>query len=157
AVQRLRPALRAVLCKHEHGAGTAADAYARVSRGLGVVFATSGGGTLNLVHALGEARACRVPVLAIVGEPPSVLQGQGAFQDTSGRGGGVDAAQGLAGVAKACFRVDWGADVPRLMSEAVEAALGEPPGPAVLLIAKDRQTESLEAVPAPQAAPLAER
>jgi acetolactate synthase-1/2/3 large subunit len=157
AVQQLRPVIRAVLCKHEHGAGTAADAYARVGHGLGVVFATSGGGTLNLVHALGEARASRVPVLAIVGEPPTELQGRGAFQDTSGKGGGVDAERVLASVAKYCARVESSADVPRLMNEAVAAALGEAPGPAVLLLAKDRQIASLEADPTSGALSLVSR
>ena len=95
AVQRRRPALQAVLGKHEHAAGTAADAYARISGGPGVVMVTSGGGAMNLVHALAEARASRVPLLAIVGEPPSDLQGRGAFQDTSGQGGAVDAAAGV--------------------------------------------------------------
>jgi acetolactate synthase-1/2/3 large subunit len=152
AVQRRRPAIRAILCKHEHGAGTAADAYARIGRGLGVVFATSGGGTLNLVHALAEARASCVPLLAIVGEPPTELQGRGAFQDTSGRGGGVDAAGVLASVAKYCSRVESSTDVPRLMTEAVEAAVVDPPGPAVLLIAKDRQTAPIAQVPRSAAA-----
>lgn len=90
AVQRRRPAVRAVLCKHEHGAGTAAEAYGRLS-GLAAVMVTSGGGAMNLVHALAEARASETPVLAIVGEPPSALQGKGAFQDTSGKAGAVDA------------------------------------------------------------------
>ncbi len=146
AVQRRRPAILAVLCKHEHGAGTAADAYARVGHGLGVVLATSGGGTLNLVHSLAEARASRVPVLAVVGEPPSELQGHGAFQDTSGRGGAVDAARVLRDVTKYCARVEASSDVPWLLSEAVAAATGGTPGPAVLLIAKDRQTEPLPRV-----------
>src|SRR3954464_14071481 len=70
AVQRRRPRMRAVLNKHEHAAGTAADAYARLTGGLGVVLATSGGGAMNLVHAIAEARASRVPLLALVGEPP---------------------------------------------------------------------------------------
>src|SRR6185503_13968066 len=90
AVQRRRPTIRAVLGKHEHAAGTAADAYARLC-GLGVVMTTSGGGAMNLVHALAESRASGVSVLAIVGEPPIYLQGQGAFQDTSGKGQAIDA------------------------------------------------------------------
>lgn len=147
AVQRRRPELRAILCKHEHGAGTAADAYARVGRRLGVVMATSGGGTLNLVHSLAEAQASRVPLLALVGEPPAELQGRGAFQDTSGIGGGVDAARVLTAVAKYCERASRADDVPRLLDEAVNAALGEPPGPAVLLLAKNWQTALLEDAP----------
>jgi acetolactate synthase I/II/III large subunit len=92
AVQRGRPAIRAVLAKHEHGAASAAAANARVRGGLGVVLATSGGGAMNLVHGLAEARASHVPLLAIVGEPPLDLQGAGAFQDTSGRAGQLDEA-----------------------------------------------------------------
>jgi len=58
AVQRRRPLIRMVLSKHEHAAGTAADAHPRVTGNLGVVFATSGGGAMNLVHARGRgARA----------------------------------------------------------------------------------------------------
>ena len=59
--------------------------------GLGVVVATSGGGSLNLLPGLGESRASRVPVLAIVGQSPMVLDGRGSFQDTSGSNGSIDA------------------------------------------------------------------
>jgi acetolactate synthase I/II/III large subunit len=143
AVQRRRPELRAVLSKHEHAAGTAADAYARLSGGIGVVLATSGGGAMNLVHSIAEARASRVPLLAIVGEPPTDVQGVGAFQDTSGRGGAIDAAALFGSVSVWCRRVERAADVPRLLAEATNAALGAQPGPAVLLVAKDRQRSEL--------------
>src|SRR5437868_6972935 len=69
AVQRRRPQIRMVLGKHEHAVGTAADAYARLTGGLGVVFVTSGGGAMNLLHTVAEARASAVSLLAIVGEP----------------------------------------------------------------------------------------
>jgi acetolactate synthase-1/2/3 large subunit len=139
AIQRRRPAVLAVLGKHEHGAATAADAYARLTGGVGVVMATSGGGTMNLVHGLAEARASRVPLLAILGEPPSDVQGQGAFQDSSGRGGALDAVEVLRGVSVFCARLASPADVGVLLTEAWAAAQGPLPGPAVLLVAKDRQ------------------
>jgi acetolactate synthase I/II/III large subunit len=138
AIQARRPALAAILCKHEHGAGTAADAYARIGRGVGVVLATSGGGALNLTHSLAEARASRVPVLAIVGEPPSALQGAGAFQDTSAKGS-VDAARVLGAAAKWCRRAEHAREVPHLLAEALRSAAEYPAGPAVLLLAKDVQ------------------
>jgi acetolactate synthase-1/2/3 large subunit len=143
AVQRRRPAVRVVLAKHEHAAGAAADAYARLTGGLGVVMTTSGGGALNVVHALAEARASRVPVLALVGEPPIEAQGRGAFQDTSGRGGAVDAAQVFGPVAVFCGRPGSAAEVPAMLRAARAAALGPTPGPAVLLIAKDWQRAEL--------------
>ena len=139
AVQRRRPNMRAVLNKHEHAAGSAADAYARLTGGLGVVLATSGGGAMNLVHAIAEARASRVPLLAIVGEPPTEVQGVGAFQDTSGRGGAVDAAAVFGAVSSWCARVARPDDVPRLLAYALDVAFGNRRGPAVLLIAKDLQ------------------
>jgi acetolactate synthase-1/2/3 large subunit len=145
AVQRRRPGLQAVLAKHEHGAGTAADAYARTGGGLGVVMVTSGGGAMNLVHALAEARASRVPVLAIVGEPPTDVQGRGAFQDTSGRNGAVDALDVFLAVSVFCARVADVGELPGLLDAAIAAARGDRPGPAVLLLAKDRQQAAMPA------------
>lgn len=153
AVQRQRPRLRAVLAKHEHAAGTAADAYARLTGGLGVVMTTSGGGAMNVVHALAEARASRVPLLALIGEPPRDLQGQGAFQDTSGRGGAVDAAEVFRAVSVFCARPATPDELPAALAAAREAALGPLPGPAVLLVAKDLQRA--EAPPVRPPAPLA--
>src|SRR4051794_20350966 len=139
AIQRRRPEICMVLGKHEHAAGTAADAYARLTGGLGVVFVTSGGGAMNLIHAVAEARTSGVPLLAIVGEPPTELQGVGAFQDTSGRGGAIDAASVFGAASVWCKRVERIEQISRLLLEALDAALGNRPGPAVLLLAKDFQ------------------
>ncbi|HVT09753.1 MAG TPA: thiamine pyrophosphate-binding protein [Polyangia bacterium] len=154
AVQRRRPELRAVLGKHEHAAVTAADAYARLTGGLGVVMATSGGGAMNLVHGLAEARASGVPALALVGEPPTNLQGRGAFQDTSGRGGAVDAAAVFAAVSVFCARPASAGELPAALAGAIAAARGPQPGPAVLLLAKDLQTAPLAAAPGELAEPV---
>jgi acetolactate synthase-1/2/3 large subunit len=148
AVQRRRPEIRAVLDKHEHAAGTAADAYARL-RGFSVVMTTSGGGAMNLVHSIAEARASRVPVLAIVGEPPSALQGRGAFQDTSGKGGTVDALAVFRAAAAGAVRASSASDVPRCLDEAMAIVCGPNPGPAVVLLAKDFQTAELAECPFP--------
>lgn len=145
AVQRHRPELRVTLCKHEHNAGTAADAAARLSGGVGVVMATSGGGTMNLVPALAEAYASRVPVVALVGEPPRALQGRGAFQDSSGKGGTVDAQRVLGAVSRSCVRAETAESLAGLVDDAIENATTEPKGPAVILVAKDLQQMEVEA------------
>ena len=142
AVQRRRPEIMAVLDKHEHSAGTAADAYARITRSLGVVLTTSGGGAMNLVSALAESLASRVPVLAIVGEPATSLQGRGAFQDTSGRGA-VDAQSVFRGVSVSCERCNDARDLAALVEVSGWKAL-EQGGPAVLLVAKDLQQAQVE-------------
>jgi acetolactate synthase-1/2/3 large subunit len=86
-------------------------------------------------------------LLAIVGEPPTEVQGNGAFQDTSGRGGAVDGAAVFRAVSSFCARVERASDVPQLLEDAFAAALGNLPGPAVLLLAKDRQSAELTAEP----------
>src|SRR5436305_13862878 len=67
--------ITAVLAKHEFSAATMADGYSRSGAGLGVVAATSGGGSPNLVPRLGESLARRVPILALVGQPATTIDG----------------------------------------------------------------------------------
>ncbi len=133
----------AVLAKHEFSAATMADGYARAGTpaGFGVVCATSGGGSLNLVPGLGESLASRIPVLALVGQPPSTLDGTGSFQDTSGRNGSPDAAQLFSAVSVFCRRVTEPTDIVTALPQAVAAA--RTGGPAVLLIPKDIQQSAL--------------
>ncbi|WP_051023190.1 thiamine pyrophosphate-binding protein [Nocardia pneumoniae] len=126
-----------VIAKHEFSAATMADGYARVSGGFGVVASTSGGGAMNLVAGLAESFASRVPVLALVGQPPTSLEGNGAFQDTSGRAGAIDAVRLFGAVSTYCARVATGADLPDQVARAVGAARRG--GPAVLLLPKDVQ------------------
>src|ERR1700760_3895188 len=76
-----RDDVTAVLAKHEFSAATMADGYSRATSDIGVVAATSGGGALNLIPALGESFASRVPVLALVGQAPTGMDGMGSFQD----------------------------------------------------------------------------
>ncbi|MBV9515312.1 MAG: thiamine pyrophosphate-binding protein [Mycobacteriaceae bacterium] len=132
-----RTDITAVLAKHEFSAATMADGYSRSGAGLGVVAATSGGGALNIVPGLGEALASRVPVLALIGQPPTALDGRGSFQDLSGRNGALDAEALFSTVSVHCHRVTEPADIVGAMSRAIAAARRG--GPAVLLLPKDIQ------------------
>jgi acetolactate synthase-1/2/3 large subunit len=129
----------AVLAKHEFSAATMADGYSRAGTppGLGVVAATSGGGSLNLVPGLGESFTSRIPVLALVGQPPSTMDGCGSFQDTSGHNGSLDAQQLFSAVSVFCRRITDPADIVTALPAAVSAA--RTGGPAVLLLPKDIQ------------------
>jgi acetolactate synthase I/II/III large subunit len=132
-----RDDITAVLAKHEFSAATMADGYSRSGEGLGVVMATSGGGSLNLVPALGESLTSRVPVLALVGQPPMALDGKGSFQDTSGRNGSLNAEALFSTVSVFCERITAPADIVDALPRAIDAALSG--GPAVLLLPKDIQ------------------
>ncbi|MEV0058537.1 thiamine pyrophosphate-binding protein [Nocardia sp. NPDC050718] len=141
-----RPA--GIVAKHEFSAATMADGYARSTGGLGVVVATSGGGAMNLVAGLAESFASRVPVLALIGQPPTTLEGHGAFQDSSGLAGSIDATALFSAVSRYCARVTDPAELPDQFAAAVAAAEGG--GPAVLLIPKDVQQQSMpDPVPRP--------
>ncbi|MBO0855537.1 MAG: thiamine pyrophosphate-binding protein [Nocardia sp.] len=137
--------VQAVVAKHEFGAATMADGYARSTAGLGVVCATSGGGAMNLIAGLAESHASRVPVLALVGQAPTNLEGKGAFQDSSGLSGTLDAAEIFRSVTRYCARIDSPRSLPGHLARAVTAARSG--GPAVLLFPKDIQQAGFEAEP----------
>jgi acetolactate synthase-1/2/3 large subunit len=58
-------------CQNEQGAAIAAEAYSRVSGKLGVAIATSGPGMVNLIQGIACAYFDSIPVLYIVGAPPT--------------------------------------------------------------------------------------
>ncbi|OBF60298.1 acetolactate synthase [Mycobacterium sp. 852002-50816_SCH5313054-b] len=134
--------ITAVLAKHEFSAATMADGYSRSGAGLGVVAATSGGGALNLVAGLGESLASRVPVLALVGQPATTMDGRGSFQDTSGCNGSLNAEALFSAVSVFCRRVLTPADILSALPSATAAA--RTGGPAVLLLPKDIQQAKVE-------------
>ncbi|WP_366914417.1 thiamine pyrophosphate-binding protein [Nocardia sp.] len=142
AVQRRPELMTGIVAKHEFGAATMADGYARATNRLGVVAATSGGGAMNLLAALAESYDSRVPVLALVGQAPTGLEGKGAFQDTSGGAGRLDAEQIFGAVSRRCVKVTRPQDIHAELDRAIEAAFAG--GPAVLLLPKD-----IQAAPAP--------
>lgn len=77
------PEIRLILPRHEQGAVFAADGYARVTGQTGVCLATSGPGATNLVTGIANANADSVPLVCFVGQVPTRLLGQSAFQEVS--------------------------------------------------------------------------
>jgi acetolactate synthase-1/2/3 large subunit len=77
----LESSIRHVLCRHEQGAGHAAEGYAWATGKVGVAMATSGPGGCNLVTALADAKMDSVPVVAITGQVPTPVVGNDAFQE----------------------------------------------------------------------------
>ena len=138
AVHRLgNGRFRSVLAKSENGAAFMADCRARVHRTLGVCCATSGGGMMNLAVGIAESFAESVPVLGLVGQPPTKLEGRGAFQDSSGIGRSVNADRLWSAVTKYHATIRDPGQFWECLESAARAALGGRPGPAVLLIPRD--------------------
>lgn len=139
--------LRSVAARSESGAAFMADAYARVNGRLGVCCSTSGGGMMNLAVGVAESYQEGIPVLAIVGQVARSHEGTGGFQDSSGRGRTVAAAQMWRAIAKDVREVRSGETLWDDLLGAVRAALSGRPGPAVLLVPRDVWEIPVEARP----------
>jgi len=75
--------------------------------------------------------------LALVGQPATTMDGQGSFQDTSGRNGSLNAEALFSQISVYCKRVRNAADIVSALPAAIAAA--HTGGPAVLLLPKDIQ------------------
>jgi thiamine pyrophosphate-dependent acetolactate synthase large subunit-like protein len=65
----VRHGARFVATRHENGAATAADAYARVSGRVGVVTVHQGCGLTNAMTGIAEAAKSRTPMVVLAAEP----------------------------------------------------------------------------------------
>ncbi|WP_028079873.1 biosynthetic-type acetolactate synthase large subunit [Solimonas soli] len=140
-----------VLARHEQGAAFIAQGIARVGGRAGVCFATSGPGITNTVTAIADAKADSVPLVCIAGQVPRALIGTDAFQE-------VRTCHIVDSITKAQFHVRSADELVDLLPEAFRIAESGRPGPVVLDVPKDVQTERLriERIPrsiTPQRAP----
>jgi acetolactate synthase-1/2/3 large subunit len=127
------PKLHHILVRHEQGAAHAADGYARSRRGaVGVCFATSGPGALNLVTGLGTAFMDSVPVIAITGQVPVSAIGTDSFQES-------DVIGSTMSVVKHSYLLTRVEDIAPTIKEAFHVARSGRPGPVVIDFPKDLQ------------------
>jgi acetolactate synthase-1/2/3 large subunit len=122
--------LRHILVRQEAAAGHAADAYARVSGKVGVVFATSGPAVTNLVTALQNAYMDSIPIVAFTGQVSTHLLGSDAFQEADNLG-----------LTRSCtkhnFLVTRTEDIARAVKEAFHIASTGRRGPVHVDLPKD--------------------
>jgi acetolactate synthase-1/2/3 large subunit len=127
-----RDQLRHILCRHEQGAGHAAQGYARASGRLGVCIGTSGPGATNLVTPIADAMMDSTPLLAITGQVPSTVLGKDAFQET-------DIVGITMPITKHNYLVKSVEEIPYVFKEAIHIATTGRPGPVLIDITKDAQ------------------
>lgn len=129
--------LTAILAKSESSAAFMADGLARAHNTLGVCCSTSGGGMTNLAVGIAESYADGVPVLAIVGQIPTVLEGKGGFQDSSGKNGTLNALQFWKSITKYTAIINDPAMFWECFETAIQQIFTKRLGPAALLIPRD--------------------
>ncbi|MGE5590678.1 MAG: thiamine pyrophosphate-binding protein, partial [Bacillota bacterium] len=133
----LDSSVKHILVRHEQAAVHAADGYARATGQVGVCLATSGPGATNLVTGLANAYMDSIPVVAITGQVTSRLIGRDAFQEADVTGITLP-------ITKHNYLVQRPEDLPRVFREAFHIARTGRPGPVLIDIPKDIQTQTLE-------------
>jgi acetolactate synthase I/II/III large subunit len=122
--------IRNILCRHEQGAGHAAEGYAKASGKVGVALATSGPGATNLVTAIADAMLDSVPTVFLTGQVRTDLMGTDGFQE-------ADTVGITMPVVKHSFQVLDPREIPHVIHEAFHVARTGRPGPVLIDVPQD--------------------
>ncbi|WP_433869794.1 thiamine pyrophosphate-dependent enzyme [Saccharopolyspora sp. CA-218241] len=137
------PRLTLVSTRHESGAAFMAEADGKLRGAPALALASRGPGATNLAIGVHTAEQDGTPMLVLLGQVPSTKLGRRSFQE-------VDLAAMFAPLARWSAQAGTAAEVPGLVAEALSAATGRRPGPAVLAVPSDFWDQ-----PAPDPVPAA--
>src|SRR6059036_1360767 len=122
--------IRHILCRHEQGAGHAAEGYAKASGKVGVALATSGPGATNLVTAIADAVMDSVPTVFLTGQVRTELIGTDGFQEADVTGITLP-------IVKHSLMIQDPRDIPMAIHEAFHIARTGRPGPVLIDVPQD--------------------
>ncbi len=123
--------------RHEQAAAHAADAYARLTRNVGVAMVAPGPGVTDAVTGVANAYAARSPLLLIGGAAPLGLRGLGALQE-------MEQVALLRPITKGSWTVPETRQIPEVLTTAIRTALSGRPGPVFVEIPVDLLMTSIE-------------
>src|SRR5438874_12929294 len=123
--------------RHEQAAAHCADAYARLTRGIGVALVAPGPGVTDAVTGVANAFAARSPMLLIGGAAPLGLRGLGALQE-------MEQVALLRPITKGAFTVAETRQIPEVLTPAIRTALSGRPGPVFVEIPVDLLLTTVE-------------
>ena len=116
--------------RHEQAAAHCADAYARLTRNVGVALVTAGPGVTDAVTGVANAYAARSPLVLIGGAAPLGLRGLGALQE-------MEQVALLRPITKGAWSVAETRQIPEVLTTAIRTALAGRPGPVFVEIPVD--------------------
>jgi thiamine pyrophosphate-dependent acetolactate synthase large subunit-like protein len=116
--------------RHEQAAAHAADAYARITRGIGVAVVTAGPGVTDALTGVANAMSAASPMLLLGGAAPIFNQSRGSLQE-------IEQVDLFHRIAKWSDRVPTPELVPSYLAKAFRVALSGRPGPVFLELAWD--------------------
>jgi len=135
ALREHRERIRTILPRHEQGGCFAAQGIARSTGKIGVVMGTSGPGATNLVTGIADAKLDSIPMICITGQVPQAVIGSDAFQETP-------MVEVCGAITKHQYMITDVRDVARVMKEAYYVAMTGRPGPVLVDVPKDVQSDN---------------
>ena len=126
-----------VLARHEQGGAFMAQGMARATGEVAVCLASSGPGATNLLTAIADAKLDSIPLVAITGQVPKAMIGTDAFQEVDTYGLSIP-------ITKHNFLVGSAEELLDVIPRAFRLAASGRPGPVLIDIPKDVQTQRIE-------------
>jgi acetolactate synthase-1/2/3 large subunit len=129
--------IQVVDMRHEQACAHAADAYARLTRNIGVAVVTAGPGVTDAVTGVANAHSARSPMLLIGGAAPQGLRGLGSLQE-------VEQVDLFRPITKGAWSVVDTRQIPEVLTTAIRTALTGRPGPVFVEIPVDLLLNAVE-------------
>jgi len=130
-----RDHIKFVICRQEGGAANMADAYGKLTGRPGICFVTRGPGAANASLGIHTAYQDSTPVILFIGQVSNEFVEREAFQE-------VDYRRMYGPLAKWVAQIDRAERVPEMVSHAFHLAVSGRPGPVVLALPEDMQSQT---------------
>jgi len=123
-----------VVCRQEGGVTNMAEAWGKLTGKPGIAFVTRGPGASNASIGIHTAHQDSTPLIMFVGQVARDMAEREAFQE-------VDFRRMFGQMTKWVAQIDYPARIPEMVSRAFHVATSGRPGPVVLAIPEDMQSE----------------
>jgi len=134
ALHEKRDAIRFIVCRQEGGAANMAEACGKMTGRPGICFVTRGPGACNASIGVHTAFQDSTPLILFIGQVSNDVVEREAFQE-------VDYRRMFGQMAKWVAQIDRADRVPEYVSHAFHTAVSGRPGPVVLALPEDMQTD----------------
>ncbi len=135
ALYEARDTIKFVICRQEGGAANMAEAYGKLTGRPGICFVTRGPGASNASIGIHTAFQDSTPVILFVGQVSNDVVEREAFQE-------IDFRRMFGQMTKWVAQIDRADRVPEYVSHAFHTAVSGRPGPVVLALPEDMQTQT---------------
>ena len=138
ALHDVRSSINLVVCRQEGGVAYMAEAWGKMTGRPGIAFATRGPGGTNASIGIHTAQQDSTPLILFLGQVARDMAEREAFQE-------IDFRRMFGVMTKWVAQIDNPARIPEMVSRAFHVATSGRPGPVVLALPEDMQTERADA------------